>query len=101
MHMVKCHKCGHNNEEGHEFCEECGSKLKVELKCKKCGHHLKPDEDFCEECGTKVKESKSSHHEHKTESKLAKYKWWIISAVIVLLLGVIFVFAVPLPYTAK
>lgn len=99
--MVKCHKCGHDNEEGHEFCEECGSKLKVELKCKKCGHHLKPDEDFCEECGAKIKESKAPHHEHKTESKLAKYKWWIIIAVIVLLLGVISVFAVSLPYEAK
>ncbi len=101
MTMVKCHKCGNNNEEGHEFCEECGSKLKVELKCKKCGHHLKPDEDFCEECGAKVKESKSSHHEHKAESTIGKHKRWIISGVIVLLLGVIFVFAVPIPYTAK
>ena len=99
--MVKCHKCGHSNDEGHEFCEECGAKLKAELKCKKCGHRLKPDDDFCEECGAKLKESKAPHHEHKTESKLAKYKWWLIGAGIFVFLGVIFVFAVPLPYEAK
>ncbi len=99
--MVKCHKCGHNNEEGHEFCEECGSKLKVEFKCKKCGHRLKPDEDFCEECGMRLKEPKVIHHERRGESTLVKYKWLFLTFGIIFVIGLVFVFAVPLPYEAK
>lgn len=99
--MVKCSKCGYNNEEGHEFCEECGSKLKLELKCYKCGHSFKRDDEFCEECGAKIKEFKSVHHEHREERKLGKHKWWLITSAIVLILATIFVFAIPLPYTAK
>lgn len=79
MPMVKCHKCGHNNEEGHEFCEECGSKLKVELKCKKCGIHLKPDDDFCEECGKPIGIGKSSY-----------VKYVIVGSVIIIVIVSIF-----------
>ena len=71
------------------------------IKCHKCGHNNKVDNEFCEECGAKIKESKSVHHESKAESKSSKYKWLFIIAGIILLVGLVFVFAVPLPYEAK
>jgi len=46
----RCPSCGHRNEEGVKFCQECGSKL-GESFCKSCGAKLSPGTRFCGECG--------------------------------------------------
>lgn len=46
----KCPSCGHRNEDGVKFCQECGSKL-GEAFCKSCGAKMSPGTRFCGECG--------------------------------------------------
>lgn len=48
---IKC-KCGHINETGSTFCEECGAKL--DRVCPNCGNSVKESAKFCNKCGTKL-----------------------------------------------
>lgn len=48
---IKC-KCGHINETGSTFCEECGAKLN--RVCPNCGNSVKESAKFCNKCGTKL-----------------------------------------------
>src|SRR6185503_14035214 len=47
---MKCTSCGFENEQGAQFCEECGHKLV--LACPGCGREVRPTAKFCSKCGT-------------------------------------------------
>jgi class 3 adenylate cyclase/predicted ATPase len=45
---MSCPRCGHTNEPGAKFCEECAAPLA--RACTKCGRQLSPTAKFCPEC---------------------------------------------------
>lgn len=95
--MVKCYKCGQDNPSSNKFCEDCGSTLKG-LNCRKCGNKLNPKHQFCEQCGAK---SKNFQIESNGNANFyIRFKWWLIASALVLLFGVIFVFFIPISYSA-
>ena len=51
-----CPQCGHVNNEGTNFCQECGSKLGIQNICPECGTENAPNMKFCCECGTKLQQ---------------------------------------------
>ena len=50
-----CQGCGHKNQAGVNFCQECGTKLGGASKafCSSCGAELALDSRFCGGCGAK------------------------------------------------
>jgi len=50
---VKCPNCGHQNNPGAKFCNECGTKLGP-ATCPNCQNELPAGAKFCNECGTKI-----------------------------------------------
>ncbi len=50
-----CPNCGHVNQEGIKFCQECGTKLGAPAKsfCTSCGAELAAGARFCGECGAR------------------------------------------------
>lgn len=58
--MWICKSCGNNNEDGFDFCSNCGSKRPHEYKaqpdsswiCKKCGCKNDSSYNFCSNCGS-------------------------------------------------
>jgi class 3 adenylate cyclase/tetratricopeptide (TPR) repeat protein len=44
-----CPACGFDNDAGHKFCAECGTRLAT--ACPSCGAETRPDHKFCPECG--------------------------------------------------
>ena len=50
----KCDKCGHENEQGAQFCKNCGESMKDYLECE-CGTRSPKDSEFCSNCGKKFK----------------------------------------------
>ena len=60
---MKCEKCGHKNEDGYLFCEQCGEKLtdfddSIKI-CSKCGNPNKSSHEFCTECGSPLHSRKN------------------------------------------
>lgn len=53
VEMVSCVKCGAQLNSGAKFCTECGAKQE-KPKCSNCQAELAPEAKFCNECGTKV-----------------------------------------------
>lgn len=51
-----CPQCGHVNNEGTNFCQECGSKLGVQNLCPECGAENPPGMKFCNNCGKKLQQ---------------------------------------------
>lgn len=51
-----CGNCGHRNEPGAKFCEECGNPLGA-FNCKNCGTPYQPGQDLCEKCGASLVEN--------------------------------------------
>jgi class 3 adenylate cyclase/predicted ATPase len=49
---MQCTSCGFENEQGAQFCEECGSKLVP--ACPGCGREVRPTAKFCSKCGTSL-----------------------------------------------
>ena len=47
---MNCVKCGYENDDDAEFCENCGSAFS--RVCAHCGNPLKPRAKFCKTCGT-------------------------------------------------
>ncbi|MDR1710212.1 MAG: zinc ribbon domain-containing protein [Candidatus Accumulibacter sp.] len=47
-----CPACGHRNQEGVKFCQECGAKLGKTF-CSACGAELAAGARFCGSCGQK------------------------------------------------
>lgn len=59
--MIKCPKCGVDNEDNHNFCESCGEKLKFNHKiCPGCGKEIVGGAKFCEECGVSLETAASA-----------------------------------------
>lgn len=52
--MIKCSKCGHENQDTNKFCAKCGSPLVLKKRCPSCGAELEKDADFCGNCGKKI-----------------------------------------------
>ncbi|MDR1777079.1 MAG: zinc ribbon domain-containing protein [Desulfovibrio sp.] len=50
-----CPSCGHRNQEGVKFCQECGAKL-GKTSCASCGAELTAGARFCGSCGQKQPE---------------------------------------------
>ncbi len=46
---MKCLECQQDNREGARFCDNCGTRLRVQ--CPACGTALRPAARFCDECG--------------------------------------------------
>src|SRR4051812_35844874 len=47
---MRCASCGVENEEGAQFCEECGTPLV--RTCPSCSREVRPTAKFCSKCGT-------------------------------------------------
>lgn len=86
--VKKCQKCGQENSDDAQFCEECGqtlngnesnsdysSKNKGLVVCQNCGTENAGDNSFCEKCGNRlvsvieVTDDAESSHEEKYTSK--------------------------------
>ena len=54
-----CPSCGHENQDGVKFCQECGSKLGEAGKptCPSCGAQNPPGTKFCGDCGARLSEA--------------------------------------------
>ena len=51
---VICPNCSNNCSEDSDFCNKCGTKLKVDYKCPNCGIEFTDEDAFCKKCGTKL-----------------------------------------------
>jgi class 3 adenylate cyclase/tetratricopeptide (TPR) repeat protein len=49
---MQCHQCQHENREGANFCEACGSSLT--LHCPSCDYTARPGATFCDHCGARL-----------------------------------------------
>jgi len=47
---MRCLSCSFDNQEGAQFCEECGANLV--RACPSCGREVRPTAKFCPACGT-------------------------------------------------
>jgi class 3 adenylate cyclase len=47
--MIGCPACGHGNQDGARFCNQCGSRL--EMRCSACDAGNPPGSRFCQACG--------------------------------------------------
>lgn len=54
LNVLKCDKCGHEVEEGAEFCKNCGESLADYVECE-CGTRNPKDAEFCSSCGKEIK----------------------------------------------
>ena len=55
--MIKCEKCGNENQDTAKFCNNCGAKLEIHediYVCSKCGVELRGKQRFCTHCGAKM-----------------------------------------------
>lgn len=53
LNVLKCDKCGHEVEEGAEFCKNCGASLSDYIECE-CGTRNPKDAEFCSSCGQEL-----------------------------------------------
>ncbi len=54
LNVLKCDKCGHEVEEGAEFCNHCGASLADFIECE-CGTRNPKDATHCSKCGKELK----------------------------------------------
>lgn len=70
--MIKCSKCGSENQDSSKFCCNCGEK--IGRFCESCGANVQANAKFCPDCGTRISETPNSGApvsiELSTESKL-------------------------------
>ncbi len=58
--LIKCPKCGADNEENSNFCLSCGERIKeVAQFCPECGNKNVGNAKFCENCGASLETSGS------------------------------------------
>ena len=74
-----CSKCGKETEENMNFCDNCGTPLKIKtpkkeilnstkiIFCPKCGIKLLDNAYFCDNCGTKIINSVKAKNNEKSE----------------------------------
>ena len=48
---IRCHRCGHLEEEDARFCSSCGQGLTKSKSCPTCRELNDPDAKFCGKCG--------------------------------------------------
>lgn len=54
LNILKCDKCGAENEKDAEFCKNCGASMKDYIECE-CGTRNPLDSEFCKNCGKSLK----------------------------------------------
>lgn len=55
--MIKCEKCGKENQDNAKFCNNCGAKIEIHEDvyiCSKCGGEVRGKPRFCTNCGAKL-----------------------------------------------
>ena len=65
---MNCAKCGAENREGANFCNECAAP--IEASCPKCGSRNKPGAKFCDECGTSLGTSAAASLKKPNDSSI-------------------------------
>jgi len=53
-HVLRCQKCGSENESSANFCHECGAPFAKTKRCEKCGDLNDTTARFCDHCGAAV-----------------------------------------------
>src|SRR5262245_10028925 len=66
---MRCASCGFENEEGAQFCEECGTPLG--RACPSCGREVRPTAKFCSRCGVALTAAVPSPTPLRPEQPLA------------------------------
>ncbi|WP_445955183.1 zinc-ribbon domain-containing protein [Yeosuana sp.] len=51
--LIRCPKCGNDNDQNALFCQKCGSSL-GKVKCNDCNGNIPTGAKFCPKCGIKV-----------------------------------------------
>ena len=54
LNILKCDKCGYENEDNAQFCKNCGASMQDYIECE-CGTRNPTDAEFCSNCGKKIK----------------------------------------------
>lgn len=54
LNVLKCDKCGYENEEDAQFCKQCGASFNEYVECD-CGTRNPADAEYCKACGKKLK----------------------------------------------
>lgn len=82
--MMKCNKCGTENNNENKFCTNCGEDLTAETQpqkniCNSCGFENAPTNNYCVTCGEKLKapnnvKNEHAKHEHRNKQKSNKGK---------------------------
>lgn len=54
LNILKCDRCGYENEEDALFCKHCGESMSDYIECE-CGTRNPKDSEFCRTCGKKLK----------------------------------------------
>jgi hypothetical protein len=68
--LIKCPKCGADNEENSNFCLSCGERLKTMAQfCPECGNKNVENAKFCENCGTSMETSGSEIKISESQNK--------------------------------
>lgn len=65
-----CKQCGHEGEEGDNFCRQCGEELAEETFNCECGAEVMSNDNFCHNCGAAfsgVEESDDNEDEEGDE----------------------------------
>lgn len=67
--LIKCPKCGTDNEDNYNFCESCGEKLKFDhIFCQECGKENAVNSKFCIGCGMSLETSDSIINESEAKA---------------------------------
>lgn len=74
--MVKCHKCGKENNPEAQYCKYCGFELEMNVYCPHCGNSMSCNDIFCEQCGYRVNE----------EQAKKKKSFWVIGIIALLII---------------
>ena len=63
--VMKCSRCGHDNDSDALYCVECGLVLNGAHSCKACHNWLNPGYKYCIYCGKKLGEAHRSADWHE------------------------------------
>lgn len=56
LNVLKCDKCGYENEDNAQFCKNCGASMTGYIECE-CGTRNPNDAEFCSGCGKNLKDN--------------------------------------------
>ncbi len=92
MALIKCESCGKEKSDKAKKCPHCNHVAEESIFCPECGTKNKPGNTFCESCGTSLtektveKKATSNNAGGNSIMDIIKNKYFIVGAVIVLLL---------------